>query len=349
MSLLRNRAQGLYCEVGDFFVDPWRPVEFAVITHGHSDHARSGSKYYLTESSGREILQSRLGSEAKIETLRYGESISRGGVRISLHPAGHILGSAQVRLEKDGEICVVSGDYKTEPDGVCQALEPLRCHHFVTESTFGLPIFRWHPQQETFQQINDWWRENQQRECTSVLFCYALGKAQRLLSGLDASLGPIFVHGAIERFLPAYRDAGIRLPETFKADSENVKGAKGRGIVLAPGSADNSPWLRKFGDVSTAFASGWMQIRGTRRRRSLDRGFVLSDHADWDGLCATVRATGAEKVWVTHGYTAAFARYLVEQRLDAEAIETRFVGELEDEPEKPSTPESNPAPAADSQ
>lgn len=335
MTLLRNTDRGLYCEAGNFYVDPWRPVDFAVITHGHSDHARWGSKHYLTETTGKEILQSRLSPDASIETLPYGQSLHRNGVRISLHPAGHILGSAQVRLEKDGEVCVISGDYKIQPDNACQPFEPVRCHHFVTESTFGLPIFRWQPQQEIFRQINQWWRENQSRGSTSVLFCYALGKAQRLLKGLDASLGPIFVHGAIERFLPAYRRAGIELPDTLKADGQNVKDAKGLGLVLAPGSADNSPWLRKFGEVSTAFASGWMQIRGPRRRRSLDRGFVLSDHADWDELCATVRATGAEKIWVTHGYTTAFARHLNEQGFQAEAIETRFVGELEDEPEKP--------------
>jgi putative mRNA 3-end processing factor len=343
MTLLRNTECGLYCEAGNFYVDPWRPVDFAVVTHGHSDHARWGSKQYLTAESGKEILRARLGADAVIETLKYGESIYRDGVRISLHPAGHILGSAQVRLELGGEVCVVSGDYKIQPDGACEPFEPVRCHHFVTESTFGLPIFRWRPQEEIFRQMNQWWRENQARECTSVLFCYALGKAQRLLKGLDASLGPIFVHGAIERFLPAYRQANIALPETIKADGENVKQAQGRGIVLAPGSADNSPWLRKFGDVSTAFASGWMQMRGPRRRRSLDRGFVLSDHADWDELCATVRATGAEKVWVTHGYTGAFARHLCEQGLQAEGIETRFVGELEDEPEKPSAAEPSAA------
>ena len=347
--MLRNTDRGLYCEAGNFYIDPWRPVDFAIITHGHSDHARWGSKHYLTETTGKEILQSRLNPEAVIETVSYGEPISRNGVRISFFPAGHILGSAQVRLEKDGEVCVVSGDYKIEPDGVGQPFEVVRCHHFVTESTFGLPIFHWRPQVEIFQQINQWWQENQTRGCTSVLFCYALGKAQRLLKGLDASLGPIFVHGAIERFLPAYRHAGIKLPETIKVEGDNVKNAQGRGIVLAPGSADNSPWLRKFGEISTAFASGWMQMRGPRRRRSLDRGFVLSDHADWDELCATVKATGAEKVWVTHGYAGAFARYLTEQGINAEGIETRFVGELEDEPDKPPVAEQgvadSPAPS----
>ena len=342
--LLKNTERGLFCEAGNFHVDPWRPVEFAIITHGHSDHARSGSTRYLTAESGREVVQARVGVDAKVETLRYGESISHNGVKISFHPAGHILGSAQVRLEKDGEVWVVSGDYKLENDGTCAPFEPVKCHTFIMESTFGLPIYHWRPQAEIFKEINQWWRDNQSNECTSVLYCYALGKAQRILSGLDVNIGPIFVHGAVERFLPAYQHAGVRLPATTKADAENVKQARGKGLVLAPGSTDNSPWMRKFGPVSTAFASGWMQLRGPRRRRSLDRGFVLSDHADWDGLLSSVRATDAERVWVTHGYTEAFARYLTEQGWQAEAIETRFSGEVEDEPEKqPATEAPSPA------
>jgi putative mRNA 3-end processing factor len=343
--LLQNTDRGIFCPAGNFYIDPWRPVDFAVITHGHSDHARPGSSNYLTETTGRAILQSRLGPAARIETSPYGETISRNGVKISLHPAGHILGSAQVRVEKDGEVCVVSGDYKLENDGTCQPFEPIRCHTFVTESTFGLPIYHWRPQAEIFREINQWWRENQTHERTSVLFCYSLGKAQRLLSGLDENLGPIFLHGAMERFLPAYEAAGVKFPPTQKADAESVKLAAGKGMILAPGFADNSPWLRKFGSVSTAFASGWMQIRGTRRRRSLDRGFVLSDHADWDGLLRTVKATGAETVWVTHGYTNQLARHLREQGLQSEAIETRFQGELDDDSEK--LLDESPSPSAE--
>lgn len=328
--LLTNTANGLFCEAGNFYIDPWRPVDTAIVTHGHSDHARFGSRVYLTEATGKPILQQRLGSDARIETLPYGETILRNGVKVSLHPAGHILGSAQVRIEHQGEVCVVSGDYKLEHDGTCAPFEPVRCHLFVTECTFGLPIYHWRPQAEIFAQINDWWRKNQERERTSVIFCYALGKAQRLLSGLDESIGLIFLHGAIERFMPAYRDAGVKLPVTQKADAAAVKQANGRGIVLAPMSADNTPWLRKFGEVSTAFASGWMQIRGTRRRRSLDRGFVLSDHADWRGLLDTIDATGAENIWATHGYTAPLVRWLREHGKNADAIETHFSADLEE-------------------
>lgn len=331
--LLKNTDRGLFCERGNFYIDPWKPVDFAIVTHGHSDHARWGSKSYLTAKPGVPILQHRLGSNAKIEGIDYRKSLSHNGVKISLHPAGHILGSAQIRIEYGGEVCVVSGDYKLEDDGTCLPFEPIRCHTFVTESTFGLPIYRWSPQAKIFSQINKWWRENQKRERTSVLFAYALGKAQRILSGLDPSIGPIFVHGAVQRFLPVYENAGVKLPATMRADAENMKAARGKAFVIAPGSADNSPWLRKFGDVSTAFASGWMQIRGARRRRSLDRGFVLSDHADWEGLLQTIRATEADNIWVTHGYTGQLVRWLRDNGKQAEIVETRFQGEVEDEAE----------------
>jgi putative mRNA 3-end processing factor len=222
-----------------------------------------------------------------------------------------------------------------EHDGTCQPFEPIKCHLFVTESTFGLPIYHWRPQAEIFAEMNAWWRENQLRERTSVIFCYALGKAQRVLSGLDGDIGPIYLHGATERFMPAYRDCGVKFPPTAKATADLALQAKGQSLVLAPMSADNSPWMRKFGDISTAFASGWMQIRGTRRRRSLDRGFVMSDHADWRGLLDSIKATEAETVWVTHGYTGQLVRWLREHGKNAEVLETRFQGELEEEAAKP--------------
>jgi len=251
-------------------------------------------------------------------------------VRVSLHPAGHILGSAQVRVEHRGEVWVVTGDYKTERDPTCAPFEPLRCHTLVTESTFGLPIYRWRPQAEVFAEIDDWWRTNVAAGRTSVLFAYALGKAQRLMAGVDASIGPILLHGAMSRFTRAYREAGVALPEARWADDASIKATKAgrsRALVLAPPSAQGSSWMRRFDPSSTAFASGWMQIRGARRRQALDRGFAISDHADWDGLLATVRATGAERVWVTHGYSAVLARWLREQGLDASSVATRWEGE----------------------
>ncbi|HEV2693780.1 MAG TPA: ligase-associated DNA damage response exonuclease [Verrucomicrobiae bacterium] len=329
--LLENTERGLYCAAGDFYIDPWRAVDFAVITHAHSDHARAGSKNYLCARPGRDVLQERLGPEAKIETLAYGDTVMRNGVKISLHPAGHILGSAQVRVEHLGEVWVVSGDYKTEAERTCAAFEPIKCHTFITECTFGLPIYRWRPQAEIFAEVNAWWRENQKDGRTSVVFAYSLGKAQRVLSGLEPGLGPIFVHGAVAKFLPLYAQAGVVLPETVRAEAESIKTAGGRGLVIAPGSTDGSPWLRKFGERSTAFASGWMNIRGARRRRALDRGFVLSDHADWNGLLGSIRATGAERVWATHGYTATLVKWLRENGCEAEALTTQYEGEMAEE------------------
>lgn len=333
MPLLETNDCGLYCGAGDFHIDPWRPVERAVITHGHTDHARAGSRWYLTSERGGPLVRERVGgAKAHIETLPYGQSITINGVRVSLHPAGHILGSAQVRVEHRGEVWVVSGDYKLGNDPTADSFEPVRCHTFVTESTFGLPIYRWRPQSEVFAEINSWWRQNVERERVSVLFAYVLGKAQRLLAGVDPSIGPIFVHGAVEKFHPLYRAAGVPLPDIIRATRENTSDARGRALVIAPPSTAMSPWLRKFGPASLAFASGWMAIRGARRRRALDRGFVLSDHVDWPGLNETVKATGAERVGITHGYVGAVTRWFREQGLDAFALSTRYEGELEDEP-----------------
>lgn len=326
MALLEIDANGLYCAAGDFYVDPWRGVERAVITHGHSDHARWGSAAYLTSCSGAEIVRARVGEEASITGAAWGETTICNGVKISFHPAGHILGSAQVRIEHQGEVWVVSGDYKTEPDATCEPFEPVRCHTFITESTFGLPIYVWRPQQEIFAEIDHWWRASQEQGRTAVLFAYALGKAQRLLAGIDPTIGPIVVHGAVRRFVELYREAGIRLPDVLSGDETGAREVRGKGLVIAPPSAANSTWLRKFGEVSTAFASGWMQVRGIRRRRAADRGFVLSDHADWPGLLATIEATGGEQVAITHGPAVpALVRYLREERgLDARALATPY-------------------------
>ena len=326
-NLLERNQNGLYCAAGDFYIDPWNPVDRAVITHAHTDHLYPGSRAYLCARSGEPLLRARLGAEVAIESLDYGQSVERSGVRVSLHPAGHILGSAQVRIEHGGETWVVSGDYKLAPDATCAAFEPIHCHTFVTESTFGLPIFRWPEPREALEQINTWWRSNQQAAKASVLFAYPLGKAQRVLAGIDASIGPIYMHGAVEQFNRIYRECGIVLPATAYVRSAPAKTDWTRALILAPPLAKTSPWLRRFGDFSTGLASGWMRIRGTRRRQSIDRGFVLSDHADWAGLLTAVRTTGALRVWVTHGYRAAMARWLNENGTEAHTIETRYEGE----------------------
>lgn len=329
--MLTNTQAGLYCERGDFHIDPWRPVERAVLTHAHSDHARMGSASYLVTEAGRHIFRERLGDEARIEAIPYGQPRQINDVTVTFFPAGHILGSAQVRVEHRGEVWAVSGDYKVEADETCVPFEPVPCHTFITEATFGLPIYRWRPQGELFAEINRWWRENQQAGRTSVLLAYALGKAQRLLAGVDASIGPIYTHGAVERLNEAYRASGVALPATIYAGDERRKDWSD-ALLLAPPSAQGSTWLRRFGKVSLAFASGWMALRGTRRRKALDRGFAMSDHADWPQLLTAIEATRAERVFVTHGYAAPLVRWLREKRgLDAQPLETEFIGEGENE------------------
>ncbi len=332
-SIIQLTDRGLYCTAGDFYIDPWAPVERAIITHAHSDHARPGSTRYLTSSRGAPLVRERVGLDAIVDGLPLGEPLTTGAVKISLHPAGHILGSAQVRIEHGGEVCVISGDYKLAADPTCDPFEPVRCHTFVTESTFGLPIYRWRPAAEIVAAINAWWRANQDIGRTSVIYAYAVGKAEQVVAGLDPSIGPILVHGAVDRFLPHYREAGVTLPATERATSENAAGSRGRAIVVAPPSAAHTPWLKKFGPISTAMASGWMQIRGARRRRSLDAGFALSDHADWQGLLDAIAATAAQEIWVTHGYSTVLARWLSEHGLQTRVIKTAFEGELLEEVE----------------
>lgn len=321
--LVVERLEGLYCPPGDFHIDPWRPVHRAVITHAHADHARVGHAHYLAAAPAEGVLRARLG-DISLQPLAYGETVEHRGVRVSLHPAGHVLGSAQVRIEHRGEVWVVSGDYKVEPDATCAPFEPVRCHCFITESTFGLPIYRWPPQQEVFAEINAWWAANAAAGRPSLLLGYSFGKAQRLLSGVDASIGPIVVHGAVEPVNRAYRAAGVALPATRLVSEVADKADLRRALVLAPPSVQGSAWRRRFASASDAFASGWMRLRGTRRRRGVDRGFVLSDHADWPGLMQAIAATGAGRVIVTHGYEAVLVRWLQQQGLQAGAFRTEY-------------------------
>jgi putative mRNA 3-end processing factor len=325
--LIESTARGLYCAAGGFHVDPWQPVERAVITHAHGDHARPGSAHYLCAAPGLAVLRARLGEEASIQAVPYGEPVDMNGTRISLHPAGHVLGSAQVRIESRGETWVVSGDYKLEPDPTCAPFEPLACDTFITESTFGLPIYRWDAPASVAASIEAWWRANAEEKRASVLFAYAFGKAQRILAGLDASIGPILVHGAVDAMNAAYRESGVALPETRLAIELEKGFDVSRALVVAPPSAQGSPWLKRFGDYSDAFASGWMAVRGQRRRLAVDQGFVLSDHADWPGLNRAIEATGARRVLVTHGYTAPLVQWLAERGYEAAAMQTRFEGE----------------------
>lgn len=327
MPLLEFSPRGIYCPPGDFYIDPWKPVRTALITHAHSDHARWGSSFYLAHKHSEAVLRLRLGHDISLTTVEFGQKLTKNGVEVSFHPAGHIIGSAQIRVAYRGEVWVVSGDYKTRDDGISGAFEPVRCHTFITESTFGLPVFKWKPQQEIYGAINQWWQQNRYEGRVSVLCGYSLGKAQRLMHGLDASIGPIYAHGAIANTNDVLENAGLQLPPWQRVETiTNKKDFEG-GIVIAPPSAINTPWMRRFQPYSTAVASGWMQLRGNKRREAVDRGFILSDHADWDELLSAIEATEAERILVTHGYTHIFSRYLREKGMDAQAVETLFEGE----------------------
>jgi putative mRNA 3-end processing factor len=330
--VLRLTGAGLFCEAGGFYVDPWGPVEHAVVTHAHRDHVAWGCRGYLTSCEGAAVLAARLPPDSSIAPAAWGERRRIGTVTVSLHPAGHILGSAQVRLEQDGEVWVVSGDYKTDPDPTCTPFEAVRCSTFVTESTFGLPVYRWPSQAAVFEEVNAWWRANRDAGRTSLLMGYALGKAQRLIAGLDAGIAPILTHGAVERMTAVYRAQGVRLPPTVHAVTEGRRQEWAGAMVIAPPGAEATPWARRFGDAATAFASGWMRVRRARRARSVNRGFTLSDHVDWPGLLAAIDATGAQRVWVTHGFSATVVRWLRDRGLDAQAVATRFEGEIDDAP-----------------
>ncbi len=331
--LIVLRPEGLYCPAGGFYIDPWRPVERAVITHAHADHARRGHRSVLASARGQGVLRARLG-DVPMQAAAWGERVAVGDVVVSLHPAGHVLGSAQVRVEHRGRVWVASGDYfctgSNEANATCDAFEPVRCECFITESTFGLPIYRWRPQSQVMAEINAWWQTNANAGCTSLLLGYSFGKAQRLLAGVDASIGPIFVHGAVEPLNQAYRQAGVALPATRPVDEATSRTDLARALVVAPPAVQGSAWTRRLGDYRDAFASGWMQLRGARRRQGLDRGFVLSDHADWPGLERAIAATGATRVIVTHGYEAVMVRWLQQQGLQAGSFRTEYGDEREE-------------------
>ena len=329
MSVLEFRPEGIYCSQGNFYIDPWRPVERALITHGHSDHARYGSKKYLCTEMAAPVIRHRLG-DIKIETIPYEKEINLNGVNISFHPAGHVPGSAQILVEIKGERWVVSGDYKIVNDGLSTPFEPVKCHSFISECTFGLPAFNWLPQKQIFQEINNWWVQCNSEGLIPVLAAYGLGKAQRLISGLDSNIGPILTHGAIEKTNQIMRQQKITIPETTIVSSKLKLSDLKNAIVLAPPSALSTSWIKKFGKISTAYASGWMAIRGIKRRRSADKGFVISDHADWAGLNWAIRETEAEKIFVTHGYTESFSKWLRFKGLDASIVKTEFATIEED-------------------
>jgi putative mRNA 3-end processing factor len=327
--VVRSTPSGLLCEAGGFHVDPWGAAALAVITHVHGDHLQLGSERYLCAAPSLPFLRKRMGPETRAEGVPYGEQVRLGDSLVSFHPAGHVLGSAQVRIEAGGEVWVVSGDYKRAPDPTCAPFEVVPCDVFITEATFGLPIYRWEDPGVVVAQILAWWNANREAAAASVLFCYAMGKAQRILAELAALTDrPALVHGAVEGLVELYRAAGVRMLPTLKV-SDTAKGRSFAGeLILAPPAAAGSTWMRRFGaSRETAFASGWMRVRGTRRRRGFDRGFALSDHADWPALLRTIEETGARRVLVTHGYSDELSRYLIERGVEAAALATAYEGE----------------------
>ena len=325
MPLLEFTSKGIYCAQADVYLDPWRGVDKAIISHGHSDHARWGSKQYITHEINVPIIKHRLGN-ISVTAIKYGEKFCMNGVQFSLHPAGHVPGSSQIRVEYKGEIWVVTGDYKIQKDGISTPFEIIECHTFITECTFGLPVFSWLKPKIIHDEINQWWANNQAEQTTSLLMGYSLGKIQRLLKHLDTSIGKIYTHGATEQMTQVLRQF-IDFPPTELITRDTQKKDVEGQLVLAPPSILGSAWTKKLGKLSTGYASGWMAFRGARRRRAVDRAFVLSDHADWNGLMSTIKATGCENVITTHGYTELFAQFLRGEGWNARTEKTQYEGE----------------------
>jgi putative mRNA 3-end processing factor len=324
--LLVHTGLGLYCPKADVYLDPWKPVKKAILSHGHADHARWGSSSYLCTPTAAPVIKYRLG-DINLETLPFGEEKLINGVSFSFHPAGHILGSAQIKVSYKGEIVVFSGDYKTANDGFSEAFEPVKCHTFITESTFGLPVYHWQDQKWVFNEMEEWCKNNRNNHHLSILYGYSLGKAQRILQGLPESVGPIFTHSTIEAVLNVMRNQGVSLKNTIPVNEHITRADLLSGVIIAPPAVQNSNWLKKFEPIRNGVVSGWMALRGARRRRNADKGFVLSDHADWEGLNEAISLTGAENIFVTHGYTDILSKWLIDKGLNAYSLETNFEGD----------------------
>jgi putative mRNA 3-end processing factor len=331
MSLIEFTDRGLYCRQGNFYIDPWKPVERAVITHAHSDHAKAGHGNYLCHKLTAPLIRARLG-EHNIQSVGWDEPVHFDGIKLSLHPAGHIIGSSQVRIESNGEVWVFTGDFKTENDGLSGEYEPQTCQVMITESTFALPIYQWKTQPELFDDINRWILANQAEERNSVLIAYSLGKAQRVLQAVSSITDNIFVHGAVWNAHQALVSAGVQLPAVKKVELGMTKSDFKSAVIIAPPGAESSAWMKRFTPYSVGICSGWMQVRGNARRKNADMGFALSDHADWNGLQWAVKESGAEKVFVTHGFQSVFTRYLCESGIAAQEVKTEYGNDEETEP-----------------
>ena len=318
---LKVTPTGLYCAPGDFYIDPAQPAERAVITHGHSDHARPGHRQVLATAGTLAIMAMRFGAEAAARTqaAAYGESVRLGEVSVRLAPAGHVLGSAQVVLEHSGSRVVVSGDYKRRPDPTCAPFEPVRCDVFVTEATFGLPVFRHPPDDGEIGRLLDSLRLFPERG--HVVGVYALGKCQRVIALLRRAgySAPIYLHGALQQLCDLYRAQGIELGDLRSATAAARAELAGQ-IVLAPPSAMADRWARRLPEPLVAMASGWMRVRARARQRGVELPLVISDHADWDELTRTLDDVGAPEIWVTHGREEALIHHATGRGIRARAL-----------------------------
>ncbi|MDO1500758.1 ligase-associated DNA damage response exonuclease [Winogradskyella maritima] len=323
MSYIKFTKKGIYCIPGKFYLDPWFPVDYAIISHGHADHARWGMKRYLCVDDSKAILQHRIGADINIESIPYNHHIKINGVDVSFFPAGHVIGSAQIRLEYKGEVVVFTGDYKIQPDFITTPFESIKCHTFITESTFGLPIYNWKTEEQLQSDMQSWHETNKANNRTSVFIGYSLGKAQRIMSLLDGT-DEMYVHNSIHRLNQAIQGSGIDLPKTQLLTNDFDKKALQNKIVIVPPALLGSRLLKRLPNPATAICSGWMQIRGNRRWQAVDAGFAVSDHADWDGLISAVKASEAEQVYVTHGSQATFSKYLNEIGIKADELITEY-------------------------
>lgn len=324
--LLEFTSKGIYCEKGNFYIDPSVGVEYALVTHAHSDHARRGSKHYLAHKYTAEILKLRLSKKIVIQSLDYGKEIDIKGVKVTFFPSGHVIGSAQIRVSYANEVWIVAGDYKLEADNISDQFEHIKCTHFVTESTFAKPEYSWNPQDIVMNEINNWWQRNSNSSVTSVISAYSLGKSQRLLKNIDSSIGKIVVHDSIDETNSIFRNLGFKLPITYKFD-EITKEELKNALVITPSFSTLKNLGNKLDGYVMAGASGWMQ-NPWFIPKSLDKGFVISDHADWNGLVKAVKETEAENIFVVHGFTTYFAKFLNSQGYNAFSVVPKKLDQL---------------------
>jgi len=318
---------GLYLPEADVFIDPWKPVHRAIITHAHSDHARPGHQYYLAEPVTASLIKHRLGSQTPVETLHYKKSIRINGVNISFYPAGHIPGASQVRIERRGEVWVVSGDYKRHIDGISRPFEPVACHTFVTESTFALPIFQWQEQEKLAENLQSWVSQKLSEGVHVLISAYSIGKAQRVIKILNSNWIVPFVHKSIFDLQMILRE--LKVFDGNYAKFSDYKKHFGSSVFIIPPAADSRLPQGVSGPYVHASCSGWMTIRGLKRRQNLDRGFPISDHADWPSLLSTIQETGASRIIAMHGFAESLARYLTEKEIKAEVFSTYSTEQVE--------------------